>query len=68
MKIDIIVRIARSFFTGEHKKGSSRCLKVKLHRQWTPYSCTAAVMQMVVYYYGFNMSHRKAASGVLKTG
>ena len=35
-------------------------LHIKLHRQWTDYSCTAAVAQMVAHYYGIELSHRKA--------
>jgi hypothetical protein len=59
-RINIGLRILRSFFTNAKKTGKPRCLKLKLHRQWATYSCTAAVAQMVAHYYGFNMSHREA--------
>lgn len=35
-------------------------LRIKVHRQWTDYSCTAAVSQMVLHYYGIDIGHRKA--------
>lgn len=56
------LRVLRSFlpwrdFTKTPPKG---CLQIKLHRQWTTYSCTAAVAQMVLHYYGIKVSHREA--------
>ena len=59
-RIKLGLRIFRSFLTNEKKTGSSRCLKVKLHRQWTNFSCTAAVAQMVCHYYGIKLTHVKA--------
>ncbi len=43
---------------GTPKKRSS--LPVKVVRQWTSYSCTAAVAQMVAEYHDIRLGHRKA--------
>jgi hypothetical protein len=59
-RITIVLEIVKSFLTDENKYGSGRCLGVKAHRQWTTYSCCAAVFQMVAHYYGFKVSYLKA--------
>lgn len=59
-RIEIVLEIVKSSFTPGKKYGSSRCLGVKAHRQWTTYSCCAAVFQMVAHYYGFKVSHLRA--------
>ena len=59
---DRIARFLRSFFpnnkrTRKRKKGA---LGIPPKRQWTSYSCTASVAQMVAHYYGIRIGHRKA--------
>ena len=56
------LRILRSFlpWRAYRKKTGKTSLQVKIHRQWTPYSCTAAVAQMVTHYYGIMLGHRQA--------
>ena len=57
-----ILRIIRSFWPWRRyaKTPTPRALQVKAHRQWTSYSCTAAVAQMVTHYYGIKLGHRAA--------
>ena len=56
------LRIARSFlpWRAYHKRPCDGSLAIKIHRQWTPYSCTASVAQMVAGYYGIKLGHRQA--------
>jgi|GEM_PF-4643539 len=58
----ILLRIIRSFFPWRKftKQPTPRAHQVKVHRQWTSYSCTAAVAQMVSHYYGIRLGHRAA--------
>ena len=61
MNLNIILEVVKSFVAANNKKyGSSKCLGVKAHRQFTSFSCCAAVYQMVAHYYGFKVSHLKA--------
>ena len=57
-----ILKFAKSFLPWRSyaKRPFNTSLQVKVHRQWTPYSCTASVAQMVAHYYGMKMSHRQA--------
>lgn len=58
-----LLRILRSFLPWrKHKKASPKrtALQVKVVRQWTSYSCTAAVAQMVAGYHDIRLGHRKA--------
>jgi len=57
-----IMEFAKSFLPWRSyaRRPFKNSLRVKVHRQWTPYSCTAAVAQMVAHYYGVKMSHREA--------
>ena len=61
-KVKGTVEIMASFFPwcGARKVMPKGALRIKLARQWTDYSCTAAVAQMVTNYYGIDLSHRKA--------
>lgn len=57
-----ILKIIRSFlpWRRRHKAPTPEALQIKMHRQWTSYSCTAAVAQMVTHYYGLPLSPRAA--------
>ena len=57
-----LLRIVRSFFPWRRftKTPTPRTLQVKMHRQRTSFSCTAAVAQMVSHYYGIRLGHRAA--------
>lgn len=61
-RVEIGLRIAKSFlpWTSHTRTPTSKSLNIRLHRQWTPYSCTAAVLQMVCDFYKITMSHREA--------
>jgi ABC-type bacteriocin/lantibiotic exporter with double-glycine peptidase domain len=61
-RLQIAAKILRSFLPWRRhaKKTGKGSLKVKAHRQWTTYSCTASVAQMVTHYYGIRLGHRKA--------
>jgi len=61
-RIRLVARFLRSFLPGRQYfntpcKGS---LPIKVHRQWTSYSCTASVAQMVAQHYGFRLLHHQA--------
>ena len=55
-------RILKSFlpWCAGRRKPPKGGLPIKATRQWTEYSCTAAVAQMVAAYYGIKVGHRKA--------
>ena len=56
------LKVAKSFLpTENHKKTPPQtCIPVKMKRQWTHFSCTAAVLQMVAHHYGIKMGHIEA--------
>jgi hypothetical protein len=60
--LTIIHQIIRSFFPWRrhHKQACKGSLQVKVCRQWTNYSCTASVAQMVASHYGIRMNHFRA--------
>lgn len=61
-RLGLVLKVLRSFLPTRRyaKKAGRGSLEVKVHRQWTSYSCTAAVAQMVAHYYGIKLGHRKA--------
>lgn len=61
-RLGVVGKILRSFLPWREyaKMTGGGALDVMMHRQWTNYSCTAAVAQMVAHYYGIQIGHRKA--------
>ena len=61
-RLGIALKVLRSFLPSRRyaKKTGRGSLGIKVHRQWTSYSCTAAVAQMVAQYYGIRIGHRRA--------
>lgn len=62
VRLRFAVKVLRSFLPWRRyaKKSCKGSLDIKVHRQWTFYSCTAAVAQMVAHYYGIKIGHRRA--------
>ncbi len=58
------LKIIRSFLPWRRyaKQTSKGSLDIQVHRQWTSFSCTAAVAQMVAHHYGIRIGHRAAIS------
>jgi len=61
-KVQSILRVMLSFlpWNSTKKVPRKKGLQIKVQRQWTNYSCCAAVAQMVAQYYGIRLGHRKA--------
>lgn len=61
-RVATVIKVVRSFmpWRNHSKTPTKGSLAIKIQRQWTPYSCTAAVAQMVARYYGIKLSHRAA--------
>ena len=60
--LTLILKIIRSFLPRRRhaRKACKGSIQIKMHRQWTSYSCTASVAQMVAHYYGIRLGHQKA--------
>ena len=62
-RLKIVLRILRSFMPWRKlgkRPPQKNAIQVKVVRQWTSYSCTAAVAQMVAGYHDIRLGHRKA--------
>ena len=58
-----LIAILRSFMPWRKlgkRPPQKNALQIKVVRQWTSYSCTAAVAQMVAGYHDIRLGHRKA--------
>ena len=62
-RLKIVLKIVRSFMPWRKlgkRPPQKNAIQVKAVRQWTSYSCTAAVAQMVAGYHDIRLGHRKA--------
>jgi len=58
-----LIKILRSFLPWRRlgkRPPQKNAIQIKVVRQWTSYSCTAAVAQMVAGYHDIRLGHRKA--------